>query len=196
MRHLKFLNLLALGALLAACRGYGAEPATAEPYAAEPYEQETGIAEEPMITAEVVDEEFQQWNKDANAYLSRDEFDSGVVSLFDEWDVDGDGDLSEEEVREGIWGTLDANDDDLITDNEWDAGWFEGTFADFTNWDDDGNEALTQDEFDGVWNEADLFAEWDDDNDDRLTQNEFGSTLFALWDDNDDDFITVNEWGL
>lgn len=64
----------------------------------------------------------------------------------------------------------------------------------FAEWDEDGDEALSEEEFDSWWEEEQLLAEWDSDGNETLSEEEFTSGLVLRWDSNSDEVLDQDEW--
>lgn len=64
----------------------------------------------------------------------------------------------------------------------------------YADWDADQDEFLNENEFDAWWAERRADLDWDLDDEDGLTREEYGEGIFGLWDENDDDRIDESEW--
>lgn len=95
---------------------------------------------------------------------------------WDGWDTSADGMLDTAEFRTGF-------------DNE---QWF-------NEWDDDGDELLSEEEFDlgtSGWGMArdGMWTAWDANQDDFIDDDEFAEGLFDVWDEDDDVMLACNEY--
>jgi Ca2+-binding EF-hand superfamily protein len=63
----------------------------------------------------------------------------------------------------------------------------------FDRWDDDGNGQLNRDEFQEVGANTD-FETFDANNDDYLTEDEFSTGFYDTWDADNDTMLSENEW--
>lgn len=68
------------------------------------------------------------------------------------------------------------------------------TEHEFSDWDDNGNGKISQDEWSSACNSSDLFADWDMDNDGLIDDDEYSTGLFQHWDVNDDGVLEESEW--
>lgn len=68
------------------------------------------------------------------------------------------------------------------------------TFEDegFSDWDVDGDEVLSREEFSRGF--ANLFDDWDTDDDDILTERETQAGVWDMWDVNEDGVVSEGEW--
>ncbi|UJH89811.1 hypothetical protein LZ575_12365 [Antarcticibacterium sp. 1MA-6-2] len=66
---------------------------------------------------------FADFDANADGMLNQNEFPNSYQNNFSEWDVDGDGSLSDEEFSNTTFGNTDADDDDTISEAEWNMGW-------------------------------------------------------------------------
>ncbi|HEX6981495.1 MAG TPA: hypothetical protein VF181_01935 [Balneolaceae bacterium] len=76
---------------------------------------------------------YDEWDADGNGEISEEEWNTGIEDNFDAydgeyWDMDGDGVLSEEEFENGLFDTVDEDDDDSITEDEFDSWYDDGLF--------------------------------------------------------------------
>ncbi|HEX6983058.1 MAG TPA: hypothetical protein VF181_09880 [Balneolaceae bacterium] len=78
---------------------------------------------------------YDAWNFNGEDYLDEEEWDEGVdiylvdyeaddVGDFSEWDENGNGMLSEEEFKNSLFDTIDMDDDEQISDEEFD-NWYQ-----------------------------------------------------------------------
>jgi hypothetical protein len=101
--------------------------------------------------------EFGEWDANADASLTSDEFRSGFeqTGVFNEWDSDDDLNLTESEFESGIgdnaqafngrfgedaFGEWDANDDDMLSNDEFS----DGVYA---SYDSDSSRVIEEPEF-------------------------------------------------
>lgn len=96
-------------------------------------------------------------------------------------------------------GDFDVNDDAMIDQSEFGAGFGQGGI--FGDWDSDGDELLSEDEWNvGFGDDYDEdrfggFLDWDADQSGALDQNEFNEGVFGGYDEDDDDLWGASEYG-
>lgn len=107
----------------------------AEPFDDYDYDDDLLLDEEEFDSALGNIGYYDAWNYNGEGYLDEDEWDEGVdiylvdyeeddIGDFSEWDEDGDGMLSEEEFKTGLFETIDVDDDEQISDEEFDD-WYQ-----------------------------------------------------------------------
>ena len=64
----------------------------------------------------------------------------------------------------------------------------------FSEWDEDGDGVLAQEEWDAGLAESGVFDSWDADDDGVVSAVEYEDGLFNWFDDDDDGALTVSEW--
>ena len=153
-----------------------------------------------LIAAPAAAQIFDEWDADADEFLSPAEFEPGLETTgwFGEWDENEDDLLAEEEFETGLFGVFDDNDDDALSVDEWDQGidaWYGEETVNFTfsNWDDDGDGVLSRDEFTDALGATGLYGGFAGYNQ-ELTQAEFDEGLVDWYDDDDDDLLGEDEW--
>lgn len=213
IRRLLMLTLVGLVATLGACAPddeYGeAEDATVagtDEYGEE-YGADEGLETEGYGTDEAGTEmaaageagwgTWDEWDVDANAELTREEFDQGLQANLD-LDVESDAEVTADEVSDDFWVLVDASGDDRIDETEFaegrerfQAGAEWGTLADF---DTDGDGHLSRTEYDEWLNESAWDGVWDTNDDGVVGRNELADTFWAWFDLNDDDRVDETEW--
>lgn len=126
------------------------------------------------------------------------------LNLWDSWDTDASGMLDETEFYGGIYNDIDLDNDELLSEDEFGAGygqWYADTGLDFDDLDADTDGFLTEDEF-GIglddWGaETNLasFDTWDADASGMLEDNEFYGGLSETWDTDRDGLLSEDEFG-
>ena len=159
MRNLLSTSLIAFALLFSACaeeQAYDADTATNEGVGAE---EGIPMGQDPSDTGmdAIGTNYYTDWDMDANAELTEDEFGTGfrTGTWWNDWDLDDDTYLSEEEYNSAF-----ANE-----------AWYDAGF--YNTWDADGDGSLSQDEW-----EAGLFGEWDANDDTFLAEDEYDTGLF------------------
>ena len=82
---------------------------------------------------------YGDWDADDDTYLTENEWNEGVTNyfgdyddadygVFSDWDTDANGMLDDNEFGDGLYGVVDANDNDVIEENEYDT-WYDDDFG-------------------------------------------------------------------
>ncbi len=117
---------------------------------------------------------------------------------YEEWDLDASGVLEERELSEGLFESFDANDDDLISNDEWGVTEFYFTGNDygaFNEWDLNNDGRLDNEEFEAVVDDVGLFDSWDINDDGLIEDQELSSGVFDSFDADDDGLLDDEEYG-
>lgn len=157
------------------------------------------IAETETITVFEASESFADFDIDENGTLDADEILATYQNNFEEWDADGDG-LDSEEFYNTTFANTDADDDDSISAEEWDAG-FAAMFGgwiddDFDTFDDNADDVLSLDEWNIAFADSEWFDTYDENADTLVSEDEWDAGLFADWDTTDDDLIDEDEFNV
>lgn len=157
------------------------------------------IAETETITVFEASESFADFDIDENGTLDADEILATYQNNFEEWDADGDG-LDSEEFYITTFANTDADDDDSISAEEWDAG-FAAMFGgwiddDFDTFDDNADDVLSLDEWNIAFADSEWFDTYDENADTLVSEDEWDAGLFADWDTTDDDLIDEDEFNV
>lgn len=119
-----------------------------------------------------------------------------AAGLYEDWDANDDDVLSAEEYEAGLYGTL-AGEDGELNEEEFDEGFSRlfGENADqaFGDLDADGDGVVTEEEFTGAY-EPTLYSEWDADGSGDLTREEFERGWFRTVDADGDGTVTEDEY--
>jgi Ca2+-binding EF-hand superfamily protein len=142
---------------------------------------------------------FQSWDADQDQLLQREEFgtwaqDEGV---FGDWL--GDEGLDREAFNEKLVEMWDSNDDDAITQNEWQMGAenvYNMEYGSWTDWDLDGDGDLTQEEISAAHERLGFFEQLDADGDSMINDQDLGDWFFGIFDTNDNDALDGTEWDM
>ena len=140
---------------------------------------------------------FQQWDRDRDTRLSRQEVEAGFgeSGVFDRFDTDGDAFLDEEEVAGGFADTWDTSDDGLIDRGEYAAGaGIEGD-AGFDALDADRDDAIASEEFRQNVARWPYYERIDINEDRRIDRREMGVSMFDDLDADNDEFVDEDEFG-
>ncbi|NJY63703.1 hypothetical protein HC174_13210 [Salinimicrobium sp. CDJ15-81-2] len=160
------------------------------------------LAETETITvvAETSTAGFADFDTNGDGSLDSNEVPATYQNNFTEWDADGDGSLSSEEFYNTGFSNSDADDDDGISEEEWNTG-FAGMFGnwsedDFATYDADADGSLSNDEWNNAFAESQWFETYDADADTWVTEDEWNTGLFGDWDADDNDLIDEAEYDL
>ena len=119
-----------------------------------------------------------------------------AAGLYQDWDANGDDALGAEEYEAGLYDTL-AGEDGELSEGEFDDGIsrLRGDDADvsFADVDGDGNGTVTEEEFTSAY-EPTRYSEWDADGDGAVTSDEFERGWFDTVDANGDGTVTEDEY--
>ncbi len=141
---------------------------------------------------------FSDYDTDGDGFIDEDEFPNTYTNDLTTWDADGDGSLSSEEFYNTTFMNTDADDDDLIDEDEWNAGYagMYGNYADddFATYDADADGYLDNDEWNTVYVDSDWYETYDADNDAMVTEDEWNTGLYTGWDTDMDGMINETEY--
>lgn len=88
------------------------------------------------------------------------------------------------------WSDIDTDSDGALSQEEFQQWWSQAN--PFQSWDVDGDAELTEDEWSANMNVE--FAEVDEDGDGTVQQEELQTGLYAAWDENSDGQLQQEEW--
>lgn len=73
-----------------------------------------------LMAAPVNADMFSDWDTDDEVGISENEFGEGFDTggVYDTWDADNDDMLTEDEFETGLYDTYDVNDDDVLDEEE------------------------------------------------------------------------------
>lgn len=151
-----------------------------------------------MISSVVVAQDFTSFDGNSDGMLDQDEFNGAFETTMGEWDNDGDELLSDDEFYDNTFGSIDLNDDESITETEWNEGdtniFGDHTDEDFATFDSDGDGIINNDEWKEGFGNSNWFNSYDGDQDGFLNNDEFNNGLFNDWDDNLDGMLDETEF--
>lgn len=143
---------------------------------------------------------FADFDENSDGFLDEGEVSGIYENNFNVWDADNDGTLNEEEFLNTTFTNTDTNNDDQISQEEWDTGYaaFFGNWTedDFATFDEDGDGMLDNDEWNNVFADSEWFETFDEDNNSMLTEEEWDTGLFNDWDTDDSGMIDENEFNV
>ena len=184
----------------ASCNSGGGEGAVEDEGLAETeeigYDTELGETESELVTNDAVGR-FDEWDINDDQMLDQNEFETVAndAGFYNEWDADADGFLSDDELNEGIYGVYDEDDDGVFSEDEfnnWNTAW--GGDYEYDAWDVNNDNVLDNDEFYTGIGDAGIYEGWDVDNDGLYADEEVYGGLFETWDADDDDYLATEEY--
>ncbi|MDX5436488.1 MAG: hypothetical protein LPK03_04800, partial [Pontibacter sp.] len=115
---------------------------------------------------------------------------------FSEWDANDDDLLDENEFYGGFYDTWDVNDDDFVDEDEWTTATRDYGIENqnWSDWDTNADNRLDADEFRTGMGTTTYYTDWDADRNEMINEREYSDGIFGLWDDNDDDLLDNNEY--
>ncbi|MDT0643640.1 EF-hand domain-containing protein [Zunongwangia sp. F363] len=142
---------------------------------------------------------FNDYDTNGDGYLDADEVAGTYQNDFSNWDTDADGSLSDEEFSNTTFGNTDANGDDMIDEDEWNAGNTsmygnysgDNTFADY---DTDANGTIDSDEWSTGYADSNWYGTYDADTSGSVTEDEWNTGLYNDWDTDADGMINEDEY--
>lgn len=144
---------------------------------------------------------FSDFDTNGDGFLDEDEIANTYINDFDTWDADGDGGLNEEEFANTTFANTDVDDDDAISEDEWNQGYASmyGNYTeetDFAAYDTDADGSLSLDEWSTGFAGTDWFTTYDADADTSVTEDEWNAGLYADWDTDGDGTINEDEYNV
>lgn len=151
------------------------------------------------ITVFVDEASFTDFDSNADGFLDAEELSNAYMNDFTTWDADADGGLNEEEFSNTTFGNTDADDDDLISEDEWNQGFASmyGNYTeetDFATYDANADGSLSSEEWMTGFGETEWFTTYDADADTSVSEAEWDTGLFGDWDMDGDDRINEDEY--
>lgn len=151
------------------------------------------------ITVFMATPTFSDFDENEDGVLDADEVANAYQNDFTAWDTDGDGALNDEEFFNTTFGNTDADDDEMINQEEWDQG-FASMYSnyvedgDFGVFDADEDGELSNDEWNLGFTETEWFNTYDADASADVTEPEWDTGLFGDWDMDADGSIDEDEF--
>ncbi len=142
---------------------------------------------------------FSDFDTNEDGFLDADEIGDTYQNDFTTWDVDADGGLNEDEFYATTFGNTDVDNDDLISEDEWNQGYASmyGNYSedtDFATFDTDADGSLSSEEWRTGFGESTWFTTYDADADTSLTEDEWNTGIFNDWDTDADGMISEDEY--
>lgn len=142
---------------------------------------------------------FSDFDANADGFLDAEELSGTYVNDFTTWDADADGELNEEEFYNTTYLNTDVDDDDLISEDEWNQGYASMYSnyvdeADFATYDTDADGSLSSEEWMTGFGETEWFTTYDADASANVSEAEWDTGLFADWDTDGDSMISEDEY--
>ncbi len=150
-------------------------------------------------TEEVIDEGFGEFDANGDNRWDENEFAQSNNVGFAQWDQDNNGSLNDDEFYHTAFGFNDMDDDDRLSQDEWNSG-YNNMFGNYTNQEDfnafDQNQDgfLDSNEWNSGFSDSDWFNTFDEDKNKLVDENEWSGGLFNEGDANDDGFWDQNEY--
>ncbi|GHA55001.1 EF-hand domain-containing protein [Pontibacter akesuensis] len=125
-------------------------------------------------------------------------FNSNFTSTqrFGGWDANDDNMLDENEFNDSFFSTWDENDDNMLDENEWrtSANNFGMENQNWQDWDTNRDNNLDQNEFRTGMGKSNFRTEWDRNQDNMIDEREYSDGIFGQWDANNDNMLDDNEY--
>ncbi len=182
MRAIYFFTAILL--LAGACVERGSNNKDAE----EAYDQTPGDEEHQTNTsADIVD----------NSEIEKNSFTTSPY--FAKWDTNGDKKVDEQEFDNHYFEMLDKNGDGKLDKSEWETAvksFFGGNgelnYGKLSNWDKDGNNQVSKDEFIAYLKDKKIFNDWA--SGDAITEPQFAKGVFQHWDTDGNGVVESEEF--
>ncbi|MEF2553452.1 PRC-barrel domain-containing protein [Aurantimonas sp. A2-1-M11] len=141
---------------------------------------------------------FADIDADGNLELSSTEFARVAQDNFGRWDANADQRIDEDEFYVGTYHIWDADNDGVLTSEEYTAGW-DGWLVDeervtYASLDADTDGVVSEDEFGAGLGNTSAFGTWDTAGDGFLDEEEFSTGLYNVYDIDNDNIIAQSEY--
>lgn len=141
---------------------------------------------------------YEDWDSDADEVITNEEFYDGITATgyHANWDLNSDETVTDEEMLLGFYRIWDTDGDQIIDQAEWEANMPEKAdeFTDMDQWDQDGQEGLSFDEFAETMAGTEFYERLDANLDDEISDEELSNSLYYLWDNDDDGYVELTEY--
>jgi Ca2+-binding EF-hand superfamily protein len=143
--------------------------------------------------------EFERWDRDGNREISKDEFIYIFNNVYvnDRNLIDNEY-LDDEDFYEITFHRLDINNDNYLSDVEWDWGYnhllVDYDITEYSIYDVDDNNLLDFAEFLVIVNKINYFPDRDLDRDGYLNRDELAQDVFNSWDADNNQRISEEEF--
>ena len=147
---------------------------------------------------------YDTWNKNKSEPMTTEEFTNVFKTYYvSDWKInetatDADIKYDNSEFYEAGFAFWDANDDDVIDQNEWksiNSFYFQKyEFEDFKKIDDNENGELSFTEFREEVEDNGLFTSWDVNDDNAMNEGELAQGVFHSYDFDDSGFLEKGEF--
>jgi hypothetical protein len=153
---------------------------------------------------EMLDEDdgfFSEWDANDDDYVDEEELygrmNTDPEIIPDDWDTENDGVIDEDDWGSMVYTTGDLNEDLEWTEDEWNeftANWEDVNWGNWNDWDADGDEILSEEEWETGIADQGWFDDWDLDGDDELNTEELGGYAYDYYDTDNDGLLTEEEF--
>ena len=151
-----------------------------------------------MMSSVAMAQDFDSFDSNSDGMWDQEEFSGAFEDTMGEWDNDKDELLSDDEFYTNTFGSVDSNDDDSITEDEWTEGetnmFGDYTDDDFGTFDSNSDGMINNDEWNEGFGDSEWFNSYDGDKDGFLNGDEFNDGIFNDWDNNADGMLDENEF--
>lgn len=122
-----------------------------------------------------------------------------TARFIDRWDANNDNMLSKNEYTKSLFEAWDVNNDNMLDENEWTTATDDFGFAAdnkwaMAAWDANSNKKISMAEFNTKLDEAGIFARLDKNNDGMLDEREYAEGTVGFWNDADADGLDENKY--
>lgn len=141
-------------------------------------------------------QDFDDYDIDTDGLIDENEFNEAHDWGLPDWDQDGNEMLNDDEFNEFTYNTIDVDDDMEISRTEWEDGFemYGDQTEDFSQFDTDGDEIITSEEFINEMEDSEYFNEIDKNNDGNIDESELDEKIFDDYDENEDERLDEEEF--
>jgi sporulation protein YlmC with PRC-barrel domain len=140
---------------------------------------------------------YSELDRSGDQQLDEREFEQISRRTFDTWDANADRRMSQREFHDALFAAMDGDSDNRLTQEEYRSGargWFDqGQQPQFSSLDADGDGIVSEQEFDGSLQDANLLTAWDEQPEGGLDWAAYHAALFDLYDRDGNDQVTQRD---
>lgn len=142
---------------------------------------------------------YNDYDVNRDGGIDSDEFGERYSDTFNNYDINRDGSVDDREFYDASFNRLDRNGDRNLSQEEWQEGYdnIYGEYMDsedFAQYDTDGNENVSNEEFYGSMRSTDYYSSYDANQDGGLDRDELNQGIYNQWDRNQDGRIDQSEF--